>query len=200
MTAELLTAFILFAFVSSATPGPNNMMLLASGVNYGFRRTLPHMFGISLGHMVMVITMGLGLGQLFSLYPSLHIALKVVATAYLLYLAWKIANAAPPTPKQASGKPFGFFQAAAFQWVNPKAWVMAIGAVTTYLPVQDFNSNLLLIALLFALINLPSVSLWTLFGMALRTLLNSPMRLRAFNWTMAALLVISLYPILLSTH
>ncbi|MFC6477546.1 LysE family translocator [Pseudomonas asuensis] len=199
MTAELLTAFVLFAFVSSATPGPNNMMLLASGVNYGFRRTLPHMFGISLGHMVMVVTMGLGLGQLFSLYPSLHTVLKVVATAYLLYLAWKIANAAPPTPKQASGKPFGF-QAAAFQWVNPKAWVMAIGAVTTYLPVQNFNSNLLLIAMLFALINLPSVSLWTLFGMALRTLLNSPMRLRVFNWTMAALLVISLYPILLSTH
>jgi threonine/homoserine/homoserine lactone efflux protein len=200
MTLELLSAFMLFAFVSSATPGPNNMMLLASGVNYGFRRTLPHMFGISLGHMVMVIVMGLGLEQLFSLYPLMHTVLKIVATAYLLYLAWKIAHAAPPTPKAPSGKPFGFFQAAAFQWVNPKAWVMAIGAVTTYLPVQDFHTNLLLIALLFALINLPSVSLWTLFGMALRSVLSSPARLRAFNWTMATLLVVSLYPIVLSTH
>ncbi|TWI52795.1 threonine/homoserine/homoserine lactone efflux protein [Pseudomonas duriflava] len=201
MTPELLAAFIMFAFVSSVTPGPNNMMLLASGVNYGFRRTLPHMLGISLGHMLMVILMGLGLGQLFTLYPVLHTGLKLLAALYLSYLAWKIATAVPPTPTEpACSKPFGFFQAAAFQWVNPKAWVMAIGAITTYLPTQDFYSNLILIALLFALINIPSVSAWTLFGMALRSLLGTPTRLRIFNWTMAALLMCSLYPLVLSTH
>lgn len=201
MTVELLSAFMLFAFVSSATPGPNNMMLLASGVNFGFRRTLPHMFGISLGHMLLVICTGLGLGQMFVLYPPLQIALRVIGGAYLLYLAWKLATAAAPTPRDSgSGKPFGFFQAAAFQWVNPKAWVMAIGAVTAYIPAENFTANLLLVALLFALINLPSVSLWTLFGMGLRRLLSSPTRLRLFNWSMALLLVLSLYPILFGHH
>ena len=125
MTYELLIGLIGFAVASSITPGPNNLMLMASGANFGFRRTIPHMVGISLGHAFMVMLVGLGLGKLFDTYPVAQTVLQVLSTGYLLYLAWKIANAAPPQEGVARGKPFTFFQAAAFQWVNPKAWYMA---------------------------------------------------------------------------
>ncbi len=197
MTAELLIAFILFAFVTSITPGPNNLMLLASGVNFGVRRSLPHMLGISLGFMVLVLAVGLGLGQLFERLPPLYLALRYLGAAYLLYLAWKIAVAGSPDSSGSErGQPLSFLQAAAFQWINPKAWVMAIGAITTYTPQDGFVSNVLLIAALFALVNCPSVGLWTLAGSLLRTWLNRPLALRAFNLGMALLLVASLYPVL----
>ena len=155
MTSELLLAFILFAFVTSVTPGPNNMMLLASGVNFGIRRSLPHMLGISLGFMLLVAAVGLGLGQLFEQFPPLYTVLRYGGAAYLLYLAWKIAGSgAPDADGKATGKPFTFLQAAAFQWVNPKAWIMAIGAITTYTPQEGFLVNVLLIAALNA--GLPS--------------------------------------------
>ncbi|WP_439861719.1 LysE family translocator [Pseudomonas sp. MBLB4136] len=198
MTAELLLAFVLFAFVTSITPGPNNMMLLASGVNFGLRRSVPHMLGISLGFMVLVLAVGLGLGQLFEQLPALYGILRYAGAAYLLYLAWKIAQAgAPDSTGVRSAKPFSFLQAAAFQWVNPKAWVMAIGAITTYTPQEDFLVNVVLIAALFALVNCPSVGLWTVTGSLLRNWLNDPRVLRRFNIGMALLLVASLYPILL---
>jgi len=199
MNPELLVAFIAFAFVTSVTPGPNNMMLLASGVNFGLRRSLPHMFGISLGFMVLVMAVGLGLGQLFERFPPLYTALRYLGGAYLLYLAWKIAGAgAPDASGGERGKPFSFLQAAAFQWVNPKAWVMAIGAITTYTPQENFVVNVLLIAALFALVNCPSVGLWTVAGSLLRRWLHQPRILRVFNIGMALLLVASLYPIFLS--
>lgn len=197
MTTELLIAFIAFAFVTSVTPGPNNMMLLASGVNFGVRRSLPHMLGISLGFMVLVMAVGFGLGQLFEQYPPLYSILRYAGAAYLLYLAWKISGAsAPNASSQEHGKPFTFLQAAAFQWVNPKAWIMAIGAITTYTPQDGFLLNVLFIAALFALVNCPSVGLWTIAGSLLRHWLESPAVLRAFNYGMALLLVLSLYPIL----
>ena len=196
MTAELLIAFVAFAFVTSVTPGPNNMMLLASGVNFGLRRSLPHMLGISLGFMVLVMAVGLGLGQLFEQLPMLYNVLRYLGAAYLLYLAWKIANSgAPDSQADERGKPFSFLQAAAFQWVNPKAWVMAIGAITTYTPQENFLVNVLLIAALFALVNCPSVGLWTVAGSLLRNWLKNPRVLRGFNIGMALLLVASLYPI-----
>jgi threonine/homoserine/homoserine lactone efflux protein len=198
MNAELLLAFVLFAFVTSITPGPNNMMLLASGVNFGLRRSLPHMLGISLGFMVLVLAVGLGLGQLFERLPALYSILRYAGAAYLLYLAWKIAQAgAPDDQADERGKPFSFLQAAAFQWINPKAWVMAIGAITTYTPQDNFLVNVVLIAALFALVNCPSVGLWTVTGSLLRNWLNNPRVLRRFNIGMALLLVASLYPILL---
>ena len=198
MTSELLLAFILFAFVTSVTPGPNNMMLLASGVNFGIRRSLPHMLGISLGFMLLVAAIGLGLGQLFEQFPPLYSALRYGGAAYLLYLAWKIAGSgAPDADGKATSKPFTFLQAAAFQWVNPKAWIMAIGAITTYTPQEGFLVNVLLIAALFALVNCPSVGLWTVAGSLLRRWLDRPRVLRAFNIAMALLLVASLYPILI---
>ncbi|MCG3267283.1 LysE family translocator [Yoonia sp. I 8.24] len=197
MEIDILTALIGFAFVTSVTPGPNNLMLMASGANYGLRRTLPHMFGISLGHAFMVLVVGLVLLQLFDRFPALNTVLKVLSVAYMLWLAWKIANAAPPDEKAAGGKPFTFLQAAAFQWVNPKAWSMAITAISGYAP-QD-NGVLygtVIVACVFAAVNLPSVSIWAWTGVQVRRWLGSARRLRIFNVTMALLLVASLYPIL----
>lgn len=197
MTPELLLAFVLFAFVTSVTPGPNNMMLLASGVNFGLRRSVPHMLGVSLGFMLLALAVGLGLGQLFQRWPLLHTLLAWGGATYLLYLAWKIARSVAPSDSGAApGKPFTFVQAAAFQWVNPKAWIMAITAIGTYIPQEDFLGNLLLLAPLFALVNGPSVGLWTVAGSLLRKLLQDSRKRRLFNHGMAMLLVLSLYPIL----
>lgn len=196
MPLELLAAFLGFAFVTSITPGPNNMMLLASGVNFGVRRTLPHMLGISIGFLLLVVAVGLGLDQLFHAFPLTYQVLRYLGAAYLLYLAWGIARAgAPQANGRSTGKPFGFLQAAAFQWVNPKAWIMAIGAITTYTPQQGFAGNVLLIAVLFAVVNLPSVGVWTVLGSFLRHWLEQPARRRVFNIGMALLLVASLYPL-----
>ena len=195
MNTEIFLALLGFAFVTSVTPGPNNMMLLASGVNFGFRRTLPHMLGISVGHGVLVTSIGLGLSGLFQAVPQAMIVLKVVSVVYMLWLAWKIANAAAPEGREAGGKPFRFLQAAAFQWVNPKAWAMALGAISAYAG-QGGLTAVLTIAAVFAAVNLPSVSLWAAMGEGLRGWLQSPARLRAFNWTMAVLLVASLIPVL----
>ncbi len=197
MTFDLITALVLFAFASSITPGPNNIMLLASGANFGLRRTVPHMLGISLGHAVMVATVGLGLLQLFELVPWLRPTLMVACAAYLLFLAWKIANAAPPADAPSDARPFTFLQAAGFQWVNPKAWYMAIYAQTNYAP-DDLPVwiGAIAVAAIFSITNLPSVTVWAWGGVQLRRWLDQPGRLRVFNMTMALLLVASLYPML----
>ncbi len=195
MSPDLFTALVGFAFVSSITPGPNNLMLLASGANFGFRRTVPHMLGISLGHLLMIVLVGLGLIRLFETYSTLHTAMKIASVAYLLFLAWKIANAAPPREGEAGGTPMTFLQAAAFQWVNPKAWFMALTAITVYAPETTLWA-VVLVAGAFAAVNLPSVSTWTVLGVQMRRILTNPTRLRLFNWTMAALLVGSLLLIL----
>ncbi len=195
MTTELLFALIAYAFVTSVTPGPNNIMLLASGVNFGFLRTLPHMLGIALGHAFMVFVVGVGLVGVFISYPPARTALTVVSVAYMLWLAWKIAHAAPPDGSTTKGKPLTFLQAAAFQWVNPKAWIMSLGAVTLYAPGQEWLA-VTWVAGVFVLVNFPSVSVWALAGVGLRRLLQRPDLLRAFNYTMAALLILSLYPVI----
>ena len=196
MTGGLLLAFVSFAFVSSITPGPNNAMLLTSGVNYGFRRTLPHMMGISLGCGVMLLLVGLGLGQVFAAVPSLYGVLRYAGAAYLLWLAWKIARAGPVAGAAGSGRPMTFWQAAAFQWVNPKAWILVVGAVSTYAPREAFGRGVVLLAALLCLVNLPSIALWAGCGTALRPFMADPVRVRVFNVTMAALLVLSLIPML----
>lgn len=196
MNAAVLTAFCGFAFVASVTPGPNNAMLLASGVNYGFLRTLPHIAGISLGCVVMLLLVGLGLGQMFSAVPQLYGVLRYAGAAYLLWLAWKIARSGPTQERRAEGRPMTFWHAMAFQWVNPKAWVMVVGAVSTYAPRQDFARNVMVLALLLGLVNTPTVCVWAGFGTALRPLLSHPVRVRIFNVTMALLLVASLVPLL----
>lgn len=197
LSFDLLLAFALFAFVTSVTPGPNNMMLLASGVNFGFNRTVPHILGISCGFFSLVLAVGLGLGAAFKAYPLLYTILRYAGAMYLLYLAWKIATSGPASDASGQeGKPQTFMQAALFQWVNPKAWVMAVGAISTYTPLQGYFTNVFIISAVFALINAPSVCVWAGFGSLLRNALRDPFWLRVFNGVMAALLVVSLYPML----
>ncbi|MEG5267182.1 LysE family translocator [Pseudomonas sp. JDS28PS106] len=196
LSLDLLLAFALFAFVTSVTPGPNNMMLLASGVNFGFSRTIPHMLGICIGFFLLVLGVGLGLGSAFTAWPVLYTILRYAGAAYLLYLAWKIATSGPASDsKGQQGEPQSFLGAALFQWVNPKAWIMAIGAISTYTPMQGYFTNVIVISAVFALINLPSVGIWAGFGSLLRNVLRDPLGLRVFNGVMAVLLVASLYPL-----
>ena len=198
MTTELLLALVVFAAVSSFTPGPNNMMLLASGVNYGFRQTIPHMLGIGIGFGFMLLLVGLGIGQLFVQFPEAYTVLKVASVIYMLWLAWKIANAGPikAAGSDTSARPMTFLQAAAFQWVNPKAWTMCLTAMSAYTVPQQYTGSVLIVAFVFMVINLPTVSVWTLFGVALRGLLSDARRVRVFNVCMALLLVASLWPII----
>jgi len=191
---DTLLALSAFAFVTSVTPGPNNLMLLASGVNFGFARTVPHMLGVAIGFVVMVVLVGLGIGQVFAAVPALYMLLKVAGTLYMLYLAWKIANAGAIGEGRASGRPMTFLQAAAFQWVNPKAWAMAVSATATYTLPDHFIRGVVIVALVFGLINLPSVAVWALFGTWVKRLLAGERAVRVFNITMAVVLVASLWP------
>ncbi len=195
MTLDIFTALVAFALVTVITPGPNNLMLMASGANFGFRRTVPHMFGIGLGFPGMVFLVGIGVMQLFDLWPLSYTILKVLSVIYLLYLAWKIAHAAAPKEAMAEGKPLTFLQAAAFQWVNPKAWSMAMSAITLYAASRDIPA-VLWVAGTYVCMSLISTTAWTVMGKQLRLLLKSPARLRMFNWAMAVLLVATLIPVL----
>lgn len=195
MTYQLFLALLGFAFVTSVTPGPNNMMLMASGANFGFQLSIPHMLGISLGHALMVFLVGMGLAGAVHAVPGLLTGMKIASVLYMLWLAWKISRSAAPGEGRAGGKPFSFLQAAAFQWVNPKAWAMALGATSAYAPDGSVRSYLV-VAAVFAMVNLPSVSLWAIAGQNIRRLLSSPSRLRAFNWVMAGLLILSLVPVI----
>ena len=200
MSFETILAFSLFAFVTSVTPGPNNLMLLSSGVNFGFRKTVPHIVGISSGFLVLVLAVGFGLGEVFSRFPQAYEIQKWMGAIYLLYLAWNIAQSSPPGDQSSDGesiaaKPMSFIGAAAFQWVNPKAWVMAIGAISTYAPTTSSVSVIIGIAVLFVVVNAPSVSLWALFGARMRRYLQVRRYLLLFNYSMASLLVLSMLPL-----
>ena len=198
MTQEQITALALFVLVGTITPGPNNLMLMASGANFGALRTLPHMFGISFGMIVMVSLVGIGLMGLLEAWPAAGLALKATCVVYLLWLAWKIATAAPPSAEAAAARrPFSFLQAALFQWVNPKAWTIALTGITVYAPSRDLHT-ILAVTLAFGLIGLPAIALWALLGQNLRRFLSNPRRLRVFNAAIALLLVSSLWPVLLA--
>ncbi|PPR78289.1 MAG: Cysteine/O-acetylserine efflux protein [Alphaproteobacteria bacterium MarineAlpha2_Bin1] len=192
---ELYLALVLFAFVSSVTPGPNNVMLLASGANFGFIKSIPHMLGISIGHVFMTILIGTMIMEIFKLYPVTFMILKIFCCVYLIYFAWKIANISIEKSDKTRSRPFSFYQAAIFQWVNPKAWAMSLTAITIYAPEKNFFS-VCIVAIIFGFVNLPCVSIWTIFGQNLRIFLNTNKRLKFFNFTMAFLLIMTLYPIL----
>jgi threonine/homoserine/homoserine lactone efflux protein len=201
LSQELFLGLLAFSFVSSATPGPNNLMLMASGTNFGFARTIPHMLGVALGFTLMIVLVGLGLAKLFETFPVLRLILKIGSVAYLVYLAWKIAtSSAPKGDVESKAKPMTFIQAALFQWVNPKAWTMALGAVSVYVPASNPIWGLLLVAGIFGAINLPVVSTWAAMGVQLRRFLQDPIKLRAFNITAAVLLLASLYPVIFDGH
>lgn len=196
LAAEQLAALALFCFVTSVTPGPNNMMLLASGVNFGFARTIPHMLGISIGFTAMIVLVGLGIGRLFDLLPWLHGAMKIAGIAYMVWLAWKIANAGGVGEAREGARPMTFLQAAGFQWVNPKAWAMALSAIAAYTLAESPFASLGVVAATFGLVNLPTITIWAMFGVWMRRYLSDPRNMRRFNWTMAVLLVASLLPVL----
>ena len=195
MSTELLSALLVFVVVTLFTPGPNNAMLLASGLNFGFRRGLPHLWGVALGFAVMVASVGIGLGAVFQAYPAAYTVLKYAGAAYLLYLAWQIATSGPVEEGETRGRPITFLEAAAFQWLNPKGWVMAVGAVSAYAAVAQFPLNVALIACLFGTFGIVSSATWLGFGTGLKRLLRSPRAVRVVNIVMALLLVASLWPI-----
>ncbi|EDZ98715.1 Lysine exporter protein (LYSE/YGGA) [Burkholderia sp. H160] len=197
VTLSALPAGILFALVTSITPGPNNTMLLASGVNFGFRRTLPHISGISVGVVLLMLSVGIGLGEAFVHFPVLYTVLEVVSVAYLLYLAWKIGTSGELKLRSGERRPMRFHEAIAFQWVNPKAWMMVLTAATTIHLSNSFGINAVAMAAVFYVIGFPCICVWAGFGTAMREVLSNPRRLRIFNIAMALLLVASLYPIAL---
>ena len=200
MLPELFSALpagMLFVVVTTITPGPNNTMLLASGVNFGFRRTLPHILGISAGVVVLMLSVGFGLGEVFRHVPSLYFVLETASIAYLLYLAWKIGTSGEIQTRKGERRPMRFHEAIAFQWINPKAWMMVLTAATTIHLSADFGFNAMLMAVLFYVTGLPCICLWAAFGTSLRRILSNPRWLRAFNIAMASLLVLSMYPIAL---
>lgn len=202
MTAELFAALVLFAFVSSITPGPNNLMLMTSGINFGLARTVPHMLGVTLGFTLMIALIGLGIMQFIEAVPGSQMIITVASGLYLLYMAWKIATTDTSPAEKVDGvevlntsKPFTFMQAALFQWVNPKAWTMALTAISAYAPKSQGWMGVIVVAGVFGLVNLPSTGSWAIMGAKLRHFLADPKRLRAFNVIAALLLVASLYPL-----
>jgi threonine/homoserine/homoserine lactone efflux protein len=193
---ETLLPLLGFVLVSTVTPGPNNLMVLASGANFGLARTIPHISGIAAGFPVMIVATGLGLGYVFETWPVTHEILKYVAFAYLLWLAWQIARAGrPKTEEEGGAKPFTFFQAAAFQWVNPKAWAIVFGAMALYTTAGGNKAfEVGLIAVLFGVVCLPNGVIWALFGRAIAGFLADDTQRRWFNIAMAVLLVVSVLP------
>ena len=198
MTTELFVALAVFALVSSITPGPNNLMLMASGINFGLRRTVPHMLGVSIGFTLLIVLIGLGVMKVIEAVPGSVLVITVASGLYLLYMAWKIAttDTSPAAKAGAAGssKPFTFLQAALFQWVNPKAWTMALTAISAYAPKSQGWLGVLVVAGVFGIINLPSTGAWAVMGAKMRRFLSDPLRLRTFNIVAALLLVASLYP------
>jgi threonine/homoserine/homoserine lactone efflux protein len=194
MSLETALALMGFAFVMSISPGPGNFLLLASGANFGFLRSVPLVLGISGGFLTMVLFVGLGLGQVLQAVPELYTALKFVCAAYVLWLAWKIARsrAIAPEGPAAMAQPIGFLQAALFQLVNPKAWAVALIVTVSYTSPDDYFLSLVLMIALFALVNLPAISVWAVSGAALRGVLAKDNRIAIFNVTMAVLLVASM--------
>lgn len=191
---------MMFAFAMSATPGPNNIMLLASGAQFGFCRTLPHIIGIGIGIAILISSVLLGLGALFVMYPPLYLVLKWVGGSYLLWLAWKIASApvdSVSTQNYEQAKPMNWWQAALFQFVNPKAWMMAISAVSTFTIEGDlYLQSGVGILLTFALVNFPTISMWAWFGVTIRRWLTDAKRQRVFNFVMGGATALTLLMII----
>lgn len=197
MPTQLFLALVVFSLVASFTPGPNNLMVMASGANFGLRRSLAHVVGICVGFTVMVLLVGLGLGFLFNAVPILYPIIKYVGVAYLLFLAWKIANAGRMEETSGIGRPMTFIQAAAFQWVNPKGWTIAVGAIAAYAAILGFPFNMIVIAVVFGVSCVMSTLTWLSFGTLMRGIVRRPGAARTFNVAMALLLAASVVPVLL---
>lgn len=195
---DLFLAVLFFAFSTTITPGPNNVMIMSSGVNYGIKQSVPHWLGICFGFPLMVLLVGLGFGVIFDRYPHLHQLIKILGTAYLIWLAWRIASARPETIATGKSKPFSFLQAALFQWVNGKAWVMASGAVAAFTSVTGvYWYQVVMITLAFLLMAFPCVGIWLVFGAGLKKVLTKPLFQRIFNMFMGFILLLSVVPVII---
>lgn len=199
MPTDLFLALTGFTLASAVTPGPNNIMLLASGLNFGMRRTVPHMLGIGVGFSAMLAVMGIGFAQILQTNSMLNDGLKIAGFTYMLWLAWKIARAgAPQSDAITTGaKPMTFLQAALFQWINPKAWAVTLTMTVAYTVADNYLPSLIVIIIVAALITVPNVCLWTYFGTKLSQLMRNPVRVRVFNISMAVLLVASFIPVII---
>lgn len=197
MASDALLAVSVYAFVMSLTPGPSNFMLLASGVNFGFTRTIPQLVGIIAGFSSVLLATGLGLGAILASFPALQTGLKLAGAGYLLYLAWRIATSRTlSSAGEEAGRPLTFLEAAFFQWINPKAWTVALTAMTVYATPAAPLLSVGLITATFAFVIVPNLSAWVGFGLVLRDFLAVPLRLRAFNIMMGLLLALSLWPMM----
>lgn len=191
MHSQTILALAAYGAAGSFTPGPNNLMLMTSGTNFGIRRSLRHLGGVCVGFTLMILVIGLGLAGLFQAWPPAVKILTVVSVAYTLWLAWKIVRSGRPSEdadEAARGRPLGFWQAAAFQWVNPKAWTMGLSTITLFAPDQELQS-VLIITGVYALLTIGATWTWLAMGVPIRRWLSSDRRLQTFNYTMALLLV-----------
>lgn len=195
MTLDQLTSLLLFTFVLAITPGPNNLMLLACGASFGFRRSIQAIFGVCLGATAMTIIMGAGLIQALNHLPGFELTLKIVCMLYLLYLVYKIASAAAPGTQSTNGSPVSFLHGAAFQWVNPKTWVIATSLITLYAPTHSMDM-IAVIAVIYAVVHLPCLVFWVVLGREVRRIITGKTQLRIFNGAMAVTLFASVAPML----
>jgi threonine/homoserine/homoserine lactone efflux protein len=196
MNIETAAALGLTALVTSISPGPSNLLLLAAATNFGFRRALPQVFGVTAGFSSMLVASGLGLAGLVTAAPALDLAIRFAGGVYLLFLAWKLALAAPSASRAPEARLIGFWESAAFQWTNPKAWIVALATMSIYTTPLAPTASALVATMLFAAVNLPAVSMWAACGSGLRRFLAHPVRMRWFNRAMAILLAASVVPLI----
>lgn len=191
-------AILLFVITSCGTPGPNNIMVMTSGINHGFRKTIPHVVGINIGFPLMIVLVGFGFNKIFQQFPIVYNLLQIVSVIYLLYIAYNMLGSNMAKSNKTDNKPFGFVQAAIFQWINPKAWIMAIGALAAFTSVNaefEYLTQTLIIASMFIIFGAPCTTFWLYSGSKLKNILSKPIYLTIFNSTMALLLVLSLAPV-----
>jgi threonine/homoserine/homoserine lactone efflux protein len=197
MTYDLFIALFIFGGIAAFTPGPNNTLLMASGINFGFRRTIPLILGVCLGFPLMIACVGLGLGKIFDIYPILYQILKYAGAGYMVWLAWKIATSRPSLEGQTDvGSPMTFLQAAGFQWINPKAWVMAVTSLSAYTVAAHYYAGVAAVVGTFVLMGVTSATTWALFGVGLKHILNDVRYFKIINIALALALVASLIPML----
>lgn len=195
---EYYLSLALFTFVSGITPGPNTLMLMASALNHGVRRSLPHYLGICLGFPILVLITGMGMKAVFDYFPDVYMIIKVAGVSFLLYLAWKIANSANVRADEKVKRPITFMQAAAFQWLNPKAWVVAVSSLATFTEPDNFQATMFTLVFFYLVVGFITMAFWLKLGQSLRRFLNTGRRLQAFNISMALLLIVSVVPMVLS--
>lgn len=191
---QYFISLMVFTFVASITPGPNNIMLFASGLNHGIKKSMPHYFGICIGFLLLVAAVGLGLGTIFNQNPILHQILKIVGAIYLTYLAWKISSASSALGSSDIRNPITFIKAALFQWVNPKAWVISIGAISTFTVQSNIVGSIIVIIAMYFFMGLLAMGIWLKLGSTLQRFLNSGKYRRIFNVSMGILLMLSIVP------